>query len=762
METNLINGYYFKSSDVKVFPSSFRGSYKVSASAPEITFDPEARLNTEANFVAPKTTLGKTAYIVKYDDKDNKKIAFVLGGYYFEILDLDKYLKELANKTIGITLRTIRLQDPVEKASTSQKDSVRETKILDSWLNTNKATSSDIILDTEIAGEYCFTGLKVLESDLNTEGADDTIKLFLSESGTLNQEALIPMLEHGAGDNTLKHGKELIAAGANQTVIGTYNKNNPSNLFEIGNGSSKENRNNALEIAATKTIINTKTTEINSTTTVKGQLTVTGKIKSAKTESSDDENTLITKSYVDQKVGGIGSGKPVGAAGKYVKSVSQTGGAVSTELKAFDSTITDNTTNAPTSGAVKTFVENELAKLTVTAADGNTTYVQKIKSTNGKIETSQGQFVTQIDAADPDPLNPPTVAALVSYIKTLTGELEKSTTTNINTANTAAKIDKAVGGNGYYIKTIGPAKDAAGKDTGKLVATAGTFENTFTAKDCSTENAPTSAAVVDFVQKAINNVWMENVVVEGGNSTGASLKSIILNATYPVGSIYMQYIDSNSGVTRIKGENDKWYYKCPIQDTLGGTWDPVPAGKFLRAATNQYSSNNTKGDHGATGGSADAVLLNHTHKVGTSGYTDAGKASISVYPGLENKVERSNTNVKCTGWFNVRAIGGGDKGQVIMDADNTVVKLGNNAHAVDHSPATIFGWGGRQSYSNHHEVRLRLEHNHTATDSGHNHKVTIGDEPVKSNTNGKKIGTDSATNANLPPFTNVYMWIRVE
>jgi hypothetical protein len=224
----------------------------------------------------------------------------------------------------------------------------------------------------------------------------------------------------------------------------------------------------------------------------------------------------------------------------------------------------------------------------------------------------------------------------------------------------------------------------------------------------------------------------------------------------------MQYIaPGGDGVTLVQ-KDKTWYYKCPIQDTLGGIWDPVPAGKFLRAATNQHSSKNSNCDHGATGGSADAILLNHTHKVGTSGYTEAGKASISVYPGLENKVERSNTNVKCTGWFNVRAIGGGDKGQVIMDADNTVVKLGNNAVTYGHEPATVSGWNGRQSSSNHHEVRLRLEHNHTATDSGHNHKVTIGDEPVKSNTNGKKIGTDSATNANLPPFTNVYMWIRVE
>jgi hypothetical protein len=42
---NLINNKYFKSKDIKIFPSSFRGNYKAGTelTSPEITFDPEAR-----------------------------------------------------------------------------------------------------------------------------------------------------------------------------------------------------------------------------------------------------------------------------------------------------------------------------------------------------------------------------------------------------------------------------------------------------------------------------------------------------------------------------------------------------------------------------------------------------------------------------------------------------------------------------------------------------------------------------------------------
>ena len=62
---NLVTNKYFKSKDVRVFPSSFRGTYKSGTDilSPEVTFDPEARLNTEANFILPKAELGKKTYI---------------------------------------------------------------------------------------------------------------------------------------------------------------------------------------------------------------------------------------------------------------------------------------------------------------------------------------------------------------------------------------------------------------------------------------------------------------------------------------------------------------------------------------------------------------------------------------------------------------------------------------------------------------------------------------------------------------------------
>jgi hypothetical protein len=91
---------YFKSKDVKVFPSSFRGAFKsgTATTAPEITFDPEARLNSEANFILPTATAVTDSYIVEYNQSQNT-ISFVLGGYHFLISQVADYLDEIKNKT---------------------------------------------------------------------------------------------------------------------------------------------------------------------------------------------------------------------------------------------------------------------------------------------------------------------------------------------------------------------------------------------------------------------------------------------------------------------------------------------------------------------------------------------------------------------------------------------------------------------------------------------------------------------------------------
>jgi hypothetical protein len=122
---SFINNKYFQSKHIKIFPSSFRGQYTKQGNTNQITIDPEARLNTEANFVQPKSDIGKNTYIIEYNETD-KIIKFILGGYYFEISEIDKYINYLAGKELGIKLREISLKD------SDAADSKRVTKLLDS------------------------------------------------------------------------------------------------------------------------------------------------------------------------------------------------------------------------------------------------------------------------------------------------------------------------------------------------------------------------------------------------------------------------------------------------------------------------------------------------------------------------------------------------------------------------------------------------------------------------------------------------------
>lgn len=75
-------------------------------------------------------------------------------------------------------------------------------------------------------------------------------------------------------------------------------------------------------------------------------------------------------------------------------------------------------------------------------------------------------------------------------------------------------------------------------------------------------------------------------------------KSDLLDLIYPIGSIYME---KGTGATII----------CPIEQTLGGTWTRIE-NRFL------YASENGQGV-GVTGGSADAVIVSHSHQPSADG-----------------------------------------------------------------------------------------------------------------------------------------------
>ena len=92
------------------------------------------------------------------------------------------------------------------------------------------------------------------------------------------------------------------------------------------------------------------------------------------------------------------------------------------------------------------------------------------------------------------------------------------------------------------------------------------------------------------------------------------MKSMLLNLFYPIGSIYTS--------TELKDG------KCPIEETLGGTWTQIN-GRFLVAA-GQDKDSGLNLNAGDTGGNKDAVAISHTHSA-TSENNTAGLTTADAY-----------------------------------------------------------------------------------------------------------------------------------
>ena len=365
---------YFKSKDVRVFPSSFRGTYDNTT-----TFDPEARLNTEANFIVPKVNGNKASYIVNYN---TNTIKFVLGGYYFEINNLTDY--DLQDKYLNIKLRDITI---AENQELENKDSERKTYLLDTWEDNSDHTLD--ILSSDSSVSY-FTGLKI--SAISPETAAYANIKILTADGSINQEAILVDLDHGTGENTLLHGEGLKAAYENQTVFGTYNDNKEDTLFEVGKGSAEnvldgdgnittKNRENALEISTTTTTIN-NITNINGATTITGNTKVEGtaeitsdtEIKGDLIISKDTESDSSTTGAITV-TGGVGISKNLNVGGNT---------NLSNKLIVNNSP-TESETNIKVDGTLNVTGETTIAS-NVTINNDKTTLTKPVEITNESSE----------------------------------------------------------------------------------------------------------------------------------------------------------------------------------------------------------------------------------------------------------------------------------------------------------------------------------------------------------------------------------------
>lgn len=313
------NIYFFKSTDVSVYPCGYRG--KMSNS--DTIYNPQARMMTEEGL----TNLGSSGdlnrnYLV---DTEENTLSVVLNGYLFKIKSLNTYFS--ANNSYYVFIK--------RKSTSIYNDESHEnyTYILES-LDSSKNDSSN--LDNSETGNFVGLGYSTQEPS----ESDGFIYLKVYEKGSLCQNAFLPKYdtttgaislsgnnasgnkstalgyENGAsgeesfvsGYRNIASGKYSAAIGSNnkstgeaQVIVGKHSKETDAQ-FAVGNG-KENNLNNSFETGGEDgTKINEKLTVLNETI-LKNKLSVEADIKmsgnfttthTTTTSEEDKENDLKT------------------------------------------------------------------------------------------------------------------------------------------------------------------------------------------------------------------------------------------------------------------------------------------------------------------------------------------------------------------------------------------------------------------------------------------------------------------------------------
>lgn len=311
------NIYFFKSTDVSVYPCGYRG--KMSNS--DTIYNPQARMMTEEGL----TNLGSSGdlnrnYLV---DTEENTLSVVLNGYLFKIKSLNTYFS--ANNSYYVFIK--------RKSTSIYNDESHEnyTYILES-LDSSKNDSSN--LDNSETGNFVGLGYSTQEPS----ESDGFIYLKVYDKGSLCQNAFLPKYdtttgaislsgnnasgnkstalgyENGAsgeesfvsGYRNIASGKYSAAIGSNnkstgeaQVIVGKYSKETDAQ-FAVGNG-KENNLNNSFETGGEDgTKINEKLTVLNETT-LKNKLSVEADIEmsgnfitthTTATSEEDKENDL--------------------------------------------------------------------------------------------------------------------------------------------------------------------------------------------------------------------------------------------------------------------------------------------------------------------------------------------------------------------------------------------------------------------------------------------------------------------------------------
>lgn len=756
---------FFKSKDVHVFPSSFRGKYseRITVEGRSVDsrnpFDPESELNSEANLVAPGA-IGNLFenYIVGYDTEENTekltRLRCVIGGYYFVIDNIGDYIyKNGEIYTRGFNIKDKFLCIKLRQANILSNNNESKTKILDSW----DPEHANILDSNEEYTNSDFVGLAIFDNI--TEAAPDAFLKVIDADGKILNESLLPNIKHGTGSNSLSlcnssqgasgnysiAANECIASGNNSiavgnhtvadksdlTVVGKFNDaSEDGDLFVVGCGNNSDDRQNALQVNASKAIIN-KPTTINSTENVTGDFSVADKFTVDSTSgnitvagTTNLTNNLIVggnKFTVDASNGNTSIDGTLSAKATTINGTESVSGDFSVNTNKFKVTATNGKTE------IAGDLEVNSDKFKVESATGNTSVAGTL-GVSGKTTINELEVTGQSKLKD------------ITAVGTLTIK-ENSAEDNAEKFKVFASGQTAIY-NDSDCKTESPALTVSG---GVKIDKSLKVDDTIFA---SKLNICDDGVTINYNSETEKTQLFAKDNIEIGNDVDKGLKKLLLDLTYPVGSVYTYSGDEIKATERIwiggsdqigsvvenndpKNKNQQTQPKCPIKSTLGGLWVQI-TGRFLLAAGKTSGTEKVYNINNA-GGSKDMMLLNHKHDVG---YTTVGVKVVN------KELKGSFTTLR------------GNMGDATISGDTTgsiKTSVSDSSEEWDTNACTVVN---RKKY----RLSIEASHKHDLEISPHNHKIT---DPIIAKTEDQKFCTDDPKDKNMPPYLVVYMWKRV-
>ncbi len=614
--------------------------------------DASGKINWRSKTILNILDSGSGKYSIQNLHEDNSKNSIASGNY-----SLAFGTKVEAKNTNSIALGN-NTKTNMDNQLVLGKFNVEKNDAYIVVGNGSSNTSRDNVFEVKNTGKIVNDGGIETTGDISSNGASRTNKLTLGNS-TENNSGAIDVY----GTSTSK-------------VFSVDNAGNTSieGNLELENDFIVHSDKFTVDAASGDTTIAGKL-DVNSNITTKGNITA----------NKSGENKLILGSTVSSSTGSI---KVYGTGNEIVFSVDNAG---ETELSgnlgikgkatASQTSSTDDNDTLTT----KKYVDDLIREANGIIADNKSASDTGLSNLDKALDDAKSKLEKDIeDAVDK------AIEDLEDYIET---QLRNSFSQRQNSGSDATVSAST----GKYIQKVSQENGTIATETGAF-ATSVTSENT--------TSAPTGKAVynhvkdeIDTVNTTINGLWED------------SIKSLVLNAIYPVGSIYIMYSD------------DKHITECPINV---GTWKSIDAGTFLVAANNIKSSPYYRSQ---SGGSANSVVVSHSHDGKTSNVAE----SITI----SNNLNDSH--------IDVRALAGKDNGRIVMGQSGSIRE---EAITWTSKPATVSGWDSKQTY--HQRLYFDLNHGHTATTSGHDHTVSTGN-----------AGEDG-TGKNLPPYLAVYMWRRTE